>query len=199
MLPINERIVTKEQLRDYLEIELKAYGGSRIYDCFHFTEFSILRRYITLLRKAEFYTNTHAKLCSVYYKLRLYRLGMKYGINIPLKERKKGLKICHVGPILVSNNAIVGEHCSIHINTGIVAGGNTNKAPTLGNNIVIGIGAVLLGDITIADNVAIGANAVVNRSILEPSITVAGVPAKKISDNGKSSWEKLCALDEKGI
>ena len=60
--------------------------------------------------------------------------------------------------------------------------------PKIGNNVVIGVGAVVLGDIHIADGIAIGANAVVNKSFGEPSIAIAGVPAKKISNNGRLTW-----------
>lgn len=61
-------------------------------------------------------------------------------------------------------------------------GGGT-RAATIGDNVFIGTGAKIIGDIHIADNVVIGAGAVVTRDILEPGITVAGVPARKISDH----------------
>ena len=96
----------------------------------------------------------------------------------------------HVGPILINGNAKIGKNCSIHINTSIVAGGIDSSAPTIGDNVVIGVGAVLLGKISIANNIAIGANAVVNKSFFEEDIAIAGVPAKKISNNGRSKWNK---------
>lgn len=58
----------------------------------------------------------------------------------------------------------------------------------MGKHVVVGIGAVVLGDVIVADNVAIGAGAVVNKDVLESNIAVAGVPAKKISNNGSSKW-----------
>lgn len=58
----------------------------------------------------------------------------------------------------------------------------------IGNNVYIRMGARILGDITIADNVVIGANAVVTKSITEPGITVAGIPVKKISDVGSEFY-----------
>ena len=54
-----------------------------------------------------------------------------------------------------------------------------NTFSKIGNNVYIGMSARILGNITIADNVVIGANAVVTKSIAEPGITVAGIPAKK--------------------
>lgn len=124
------------------------------------------------------------------YKIRLLKLQNKYGLHVPINTCGKGLKIMHLGPILINSKAKIGQDCSIHINTAIVAGGVSNDAPEIGNGCVIGIGAVLLGKIKIADNVAIGANAVVNKSIIEEDIAIAGVPAKKISNNGTTKWNK---------
>lgn len=52
----------------------------------------------------------------------------------------------------------------------------------LGKNVDLGIGAKIIGGVTIADNIKIGANAVVTKSFTEPGITIAGVPAKKIKE-----------------
>lgn len=60
----------------------------------------------------------------------------------------------------------------------------SNAAPTIGNNVYIGPGAKLFGQIEIADGIAIGANAVVNKSFWERNISIAGVPAKKIGTGG---------------
>ena len=96
----------------------------------------------------------------------------------------------HIGPILINGNARLGQNCSLHINTSIVAGGRDNRAPTLGNHVVVGVGAVILGGISIANDVAIGANAVVNKDIVQENVAVAGVPAKIISTNGALTWNK---------
>lgn len=58
----------------------------------------------------------------------------------------------------------------------------------MGNGIVMGIGSVVIGGVKIADNEAIGDNTVVTRDILEEDIAVAGVPARKVSVNGRSKW-----------
>ena len=68
--------------------------------------------------------------------------------------------------------------------------GENGKAPTIGDNCFIGPGAKLFGDIKIGDNVAIGANAVVNKDFGD-NVTIAGVPAKVVSKkgtNGKFSY-----------
>lgn len=69
------------------------------------------------------------------------------------------------------------------VNIGTQAG-DKDLAPTLGNNIYIAPGAKLFGKIIIEDNIAIGANSVVNKDFLEKNISIAGVPARKISNKG---------------
>lgn len=63
------------------------------------------------------------------------------------------------------------------------------NVPKLGNGIVVEVGAVVVGGY-IANNVAIGANAVVCTDVTEENIAVAGIPAKKISNNGRLEWNK---------
>lgn len=55
------------------------------------------------------------------------------------------------------------------------------KCPQIGNNVEIGVGAKVIGNITIADNIKIGANAVVTKSFDEEGITLVGIPARKLN------------------
>ena len=96
----------------------------------------------------------------------------------------------HLGQILVNGRAKIGRACVIHINTALVARGNSDRVPRLGNDIVIGLGVTIVGDVTLANGSAIGANTVVNKSFTEENIAIAGVRAKKISNNGRRCWEK---------
>ena len=96
----------------------------------------------------------------------------------------------HVGSILINGRAAVGKNCTFHINTAVVAGGTNDDVPILSDGIVVGVGAVILGGVFLAKNIAVGANAVVNKSFTESDIAVAGVPAKKISNNGSTQWNK---------
>jgi len=58
----------------------------------------------------------------------------------------------------------------------------------LGDNIYIGPGVKISGPIRIADNIAIGANSVVMHDFNTPSISIAGAPARKISDTGSEEY-----------
>ena len=67
---------------------------------------------------------------------------------------------------------------------GCLGGSKAHRRFIIGDNVWIGPGAKIFGKIFIADNIAIGANSVVNRSFAEQNITIAGIPAKKIKDSG---------------
>ena len=82
--------------------------------------------------------------------------------------------------IIISPKAKLGNNVKLHGANCIGNNGFIDKAPTIGNNVDIGYGAVIIGDIEIADDIIIGANALVNKSFLEKGVVIAGVPAKII-------------------
>jgi serine O-acetyltransferase len=146
-------------------------------------------RFERLLRKVEYYMNCkRSRLHRAYAKflyLRLHLMERKLGFIVFPNVFGPGLAIAHRGPVMVSPNARVGENCRIHV--GAIVGSEVrydDKAPTIGNNVYIGPGAKLFGDIRIGDDVAIGANAVVTRSFEGAHQTLAGSPARKVSDKG---------------
>lgn len=111
-------------------------------------------------------------------------LGYLFGFDIPINVFGPGLRINHWGMIVVNGNARIGAFCDIHQGVNIGNHENSDDVPEIGNNVWIGPGAKLFGKIHIADGCAIGANAVVNRSFNEPNKSVAGIPAKIVSDKG---------------
>lgn len=140
------------------------------------------------LRRVEYYKNCKKSLLSkmryVFIKRDFLKLSCKLGFTIPENVFGPGLSIAHYGTIIVNNGTKVGANCRLHacVNIGTAAG-YSDRAPRIGDNCYIGPGAKIYGDIEIANNVAIGANSVVNRSFTEQGIAIAGCPAKKISDN----------------
>ena len=192
MLAKEKRICSKEQLPDWLLYEKKKYRGV---PSLTISEVDILYKHQVLLRKSEYYHNTGNTIMGKIYSLRLSRFQNKYALHIPINCCDRGLKIMHLGPVLINSRCSIGKDCSLHINTAIVAGGTNDGVPTLDDGVIVGVGAVVLGGIYVAKNVAIGANAVVNKDITEENIAVAGVPAKKISNNGRLEWNKKKAKD----
>lgn len=110
-------------------------------------------------------------------------MAERFGFTIPINVIDKGLVIPHRGTIIINPHAVIGENCTIHAGVNIgAATGTKYDAPKIGKNVFIGPGVKIFGNITIADNIAIGANSVVNKSFHESGITIAGVPAKKVSN-----------------
>ncbi len=148
-----------------------------------------------LLRRVEYMMNCHrdrglfGRLAYKYWSLRFHRQSVRCGFDIPPNTFGPGLSIAHRGTIVVHPDARIGANCRIHVD--VVIGtrpGPKDLVPKLGDNIYIGPGAKIFGDITIGDNTAIGANSVVNRSFPEGNRTIAGVPARKVSDTGSREF-----------
>ena len=152
-------------------------------------------KYEILLRKTEYYANIKKSLFSklklVLYKYRFHKLSVKLGFSIPLNVFDEGLSIAHYGSIVVNKNAKVGKNCRIQENVTIGSTDGEEDAPIIGDDVFIASGARIIGDITIGNKVSIGANAVVVKSFEENHITIAGVPARKISDKGSESFIKV--------
>ncbi len=190
MLPEERRIKSKEQLKEWIKIEVERQDSNRLKMFLGISERAIIAKHQVLLRKTEYYINTKKRIRGIIYKIRLHKFQNKYSLHIPVNCADKGLYIVHLGSIIINKNAVLGKNVTLHMNTGIVAGGTNDDSPVLGNGVIVGIGSIVLGGVHIADNVAIGANAVVNKDVLEPNIAVAGIPAKKISSNGSMEWNK---------
>lgn len=91
----------------------------------------------------------------------------------------KRLFIDHGTGVVIGQTAIIGDDVTIYhgVTLGGVGEDRCKRHPTVGNNVVIGAGAKVLGNIIIGDNVRIGANAVVLKDVPDNS-TVVGIPAK---------------------
>ena len=105
------------------------------------------------------------------------------GIEIhPGAQIGKRLFIDHGMGVVIGETAIIGDDCLIY--HGVTLGGRGEKHikrhPSLGNHVMVGAGAKVLGNIYIGDHVKIGANAVVLHSV-EPHHVVAGNPARDIT------------------
>lgn len=183
-------IYTKEDLKAYLSADAKANSRTSVKAKFLGDE---IWKYIVALRKTEYYTNQtglYEKVMlplRIFYKFKLHNLGIKLGYSIPINAIEKGFAIVHYGTIVIANGARIGENCRIHEGVTIGATNGSRKAAVIGNNVFLATGAKIIGDISIADDVAIAANAVVTKSITEKGTTWGGIPAKKISDHDSHS------------
>ena len=108
------------------------------------------------------------------------------GIEIhPAATIGKGFMIDHGMGVVIGETAEIGENCTIY--QGVTLGGTGKdvgkRHPTLGNNVMVGAGAKVLGPMKVGDNTKIAANAVVLAEIPE-NCTAVGIPAKVVKREG---------------
>ncbi len=98
----------------------------------------------------------------------------------------KGLFIDHGMGVVIGETAVVGNNVTMF--HGATLGGTGNEKgkrhPTVGDNVVIGSSAKILGNIYIASGTRVGANAVVLKDT-KPNSTVVGIPAREVNNTGK--------------
>lgn len=180
-------ISSKAEYKSYLAQDKKALGiksnglGSKLIGVL---SPNLIWKFQKSMRKLEYYTNCKNsglnKLYVFYLKYKFKKISVKLGFSIPINVFGPGLSIVHYGTIVINRNSKVGSNCRMHACVNIGASGGEKGAPQIGDNVYIGPGAKIYGDISIASNIAIGANAVVNKSCKEENIALAGVPAKPI-------------------
>lgn len=126
------------------------------------------------------------RVARVLYFLMYRWVEITTGISLnPRANIGPGLYIGHFGGIFVGAGVSIGKNCNLSQGVTIGIGGRGSKrgSPQLANRIYVGPGAKVFGPITIGDDVAIGANAVVLESVPARAV-VGGVPAQIISFEG---------------
>jgi serine O-acetyltransferase len=120
----------------------------------------------------------------------------------------EGLFIDHGMGVVIGETAVIGDDC--HLLQGVTLGGTSTRRvkrhPTLGNDVLVGAGAQLIGAITVGDHARIGAGSVVVTNV-PPYATVVGVPGHIISyyDPGNDAvirlpdpeWDRIDELERR--
>lgn len=114
------------------------------------------------------------------------------GIEIhPGAKIGRGFFIDHGMGVVIGETAEIGENCTLY--HGVTLGGTSwakeKRHPTLGNNVVVGSGAKILGPFTVGDNSKIGSNSVVVKEV-PPNSTVVGVPGRIVMTEGQKPEER---------
>lgn len=148
----------------------------------------LIYKYVKLLRKEEKYYNKykHSKSVMRYvhivpfwcYRLRKNKIGNKLSIDIRENSCGENLLIYHPN-IIINGHSKLGKNCILHGNNCIGNNGKSPKCPRIGNNVDIGYGAIIIGDVEIVDDVKIGAGAVVTKSVYTQGATIVGVPGRE--------------------
>src|SRR6185369_8781382 len=145
------------------------------YPCFYAVMF---HRVAHRIYKAGFYTP--ARMLS---QLGRFLTGIEINPGAQIGRR---LFIDHGMGVVIGETAIVGDDVTIY--QGVTLGGTGKEKgkrhPTIGNNVSIGTGARVLGNVTIGDNSRVGAGSVVLRDVA-PNSTIVGVPGHIVLRDGK--------------
>lgn len=130
--------------------------------------------------------------------MRYIKISKKLGFSIGSDVFGYGLVIPHYGTIVVGGNNKCGNYCVLHTSTCI-----TGNGKTIGDALYLSTGAKITSKITLGDNISVGANSVVNKSLPEGNVMIAGAPAKVIKPaepwyirDGKSFTDKVKAIEE---
>lgn len=182
-------IQSKQDLKEYIAVDNAFMRPNGIKATFtaEYTYFpnQLIRKFLYYLRKQEYYINTAKgnklkSLLGLYYERKKNRLGILLGIEIGPNCFGKGLSIWHAGNIVVNADARIGEFCTLHGGNCIGNNGKDKTVPHIGSYVDIGFGAIIIGDVKIADGCKIGANSVVNKSVLVKDSVIVGIPGKPV-------------------
>jgi serine O-acetyltransferase len=122
------------------------------------------------------------------------------GIEIhPGAKIGSGFFIDHGMGVVIGETSEVGENVTLY--QGVTLGGTSldpgKRHPTLGDNVIVGAGAKVLGPITLGDCVRVGSNAVVVRDVA-PNNVVVGIPAKPLAKTNDADADKFTAYGAAG-
>jgi serine acetyltransferase len=119
------------------------------------------------------------------------------GISLPPEcEIGPGLYIGHFGPVILNSGVRLGRNCNLSqgVTLGVAGRGTKRGCPIIGDRVYIGVNAVLIGPIEVGNDVAIGAGAVLTKSVAACAV-VAGNPACVISHKGSFDFVQYDRMD----
>jgi serine O-acetyltransferase len=140
-------------------------------------------QYTKIWRKASL--NKNNRFLFLYYGFKLYRRSLRYGFQIsPYASIGKGLYIGHFGTVIVGNEVVIGNN--VNLSPNVVIGhsnrGEKTGSPTIGNDVWIGSGSIIVGNIKIGDDVLIAPNSYVNIDVPSHSIVIGNPAVIKSSE-----------------
>lgn len=168
----------KAEIDAIMERDPAARSRAEIY--FLYSGFKAVRSY----RRANWWFKREHKFIARWIS---QRSRHKTGIEIhPGATIGKGLFIDHGMGVVIGETTEIGDNCTIYQNVTLGGTGKENgkRHPTLGDNVLVGAGAKVLGPFKVGDNARIAAGAVV-LSAVPDNATAVGVPARVVKINGE--------------
>ncbi|MFU7590457.1 serine O-acetyltransferase [Priestia sp. RMT2NF4] len=135
---------------------------------------------VTVRFRIQSYFNSKSK------KLKIFAVFIrngnikKYGVEIGINTKiDGGVNLHHVNGIVIGDGVVIGRRANIFQQ--VTIGKKNNAYPYIGNDVTIYPGSKIIGDINIGNNVTVGANSVVNKSVVD-NMVVVGIPASEINN-----------------
>lgn len=179
-------ITSKRILKEYIAADYKAFNFKHPFLAkFTYSENGTLFRYLKNLRYLEYYTNKKQrpwdKVLRAWFFLQWRRMNLKYDLYIKPNCVGPGVHIVHHGYRRIDSVKRIGKNLTIlpMVLIGKKSPNSDISKCTIGDNVYIGAGAIIMNPVTIGDNVVIGAASVVTKDI-PSNCVVAGNPAKVI-------------------
>lgn len=204
-------IRTKQELKFYMKADYMMNRGvftpswkQRIRDIFIGDQ---IIRFLCLMRKTSYYryiAENRSRFFGggifLFYKILYGRVSRKLGFSIGSEVFGYGLVIPHYGTIVVGSSNRIGNYAVLHTSTCI-----SDNRKVIGDGLYLSTGAKMTSSITLGNNISVGANSLVNKSLLKDNVMIAGAPAKEIKvaeawyirDGRASRVEQIEALKKK--
>lgn len=179
----------KEDLNAVMERDPAA--RSRLEVFFLYSGFKAVRAH----RRANWFYRHNLKFLARFISQRSRK---KTGIEIhPAARIGRGLFIDHGMGVVIGETAEIGDYCTLYQNVTLGGTGKDQgkRHPTLGNHVLVGAGAKVLGPFTVGDNARVAAGAVVLDAV-PPDATAVGVPARVVKIGGKKVECASTQLDQ---
>lgn len=135
---------------------------------------------ITIYQYFHFANLLYKKGLKLFAKLVYIFMRVVFSCDIPYSSNiGEGTQFSHFAlGVVINPDAVIGKYCEIHQNV-TIGGRSGQNPPRIGNHVMIGANALILGDISIGDGAQIGAGAVVTKSVPKGAVVV-GNPARII-------------------
>ena len=129
-------------------------------------------RYLFVYRAIQ---SSRLKLVRFFLKAILRHYQFKFGYQIPSSTKiGSGLLLGHFGIIIINSKAVIGKNCNIAAGAviGAASRGPKKGSPTIGNNVWIGVNAIIVGNIDVGNNVLIAPGSYVNNDVPSDSLVI---------------------------
>ena len=137
--------------------------------------------YLESMRKLSYYSDAKGginRLISAFWRFKYRRLGLKLGFSIGYNVFGYGLVIPHYGTIVIGHSNVIGNYCVLHTSICI-----SDNHKVIGNGLYCSTGVKMTSPLTLGNGISIGANSVVNKSVEQDNVMIAGAPAKVIKSS----------------